>query len=185
MHEISYKRLAIAISAVAITAALALPQTAAQADDPAAPADCIIHGPLKGVSHVTPRDNGPKGPSVGDTATYTGELYDASGAQVGTYKGTGVLFFDVLNNEWAQVHTGHDKFNDGTVFWNGTNTIAAAIAGQEQTFFAVGATGRYLGKIGQRKFSIVDRTDVYNPVDTTAVTLCKATVVPTIPLKLG
>lgn len=100
---------------------------------------------------------------VGLHVEFEDDLLDADGNKIGTASGIGVVFADAEGN-MMQLFNAMDYFPDGTIAWSGACPHDMANITQEHSVLAVGASGRYLGKVGTRHFAFVDRPDDFTTI---------------------
>lgn len=148
MNVFTLRRLAVAMACGAGTLVLGTAGPASAAGS------CVVLDPLTETAHSTFYDNGTPGEDPGDRVTFHNEIFDASGAQIGTSDG-GALLFAGSNGGLYERIAAVDTFADGRVSWTGNVLISSAASGADQAVGALGVTGRYHGKSGTRHFRVV------------------------------
>jgi hypothetical protein len=96
------------------------------------------------------------GVHLGSSVEWEDELYDADGTQIGTAKGTSVVFARP-DGTVMQIVSARDDYPDGSVAWAGTYTMFPAT--EAKSVPAHGISGRYHGLSGTRSFQVLDRPD--------------------------
>jgi hypothetical protein len=124
----------------------------------------IVLENIKEICHTTINFGGPAesgdgatfGVHLGSSVSFVDELYDADGKQIGTVKGTSVIFGDT-DGSVMQIVSAADEYEDGTVAWSGIYPMFPAT--DPKSVPAYGVSGRYLGLKGTRGFQLLDRPD--------------------------
>nr|7X81_A Chain A, PloI4 [Micromonospora sp.]7X81_B Chain B, PloI4 [Micromonospora sp.] len=94
---------------------------------------------------------------LGSSVEFEAELYDADGTQIGTAKGTSVIFAEA-DGTVMQIVSAFDDYTDGgRVTWSGAYTMFPT--DEPKSVPAQGVSGRYRGLSGTRTFQLLERPD--------------------------
>ncbi|MEU5696818.1 hypothetical protein [Actinosynnema sp. NPDC020468] len=144
------------VGAGCLTAMLTVGASAVPAQAPDAQRKCTVFDRVDDkVISLVYNDVGPKGPSPGDTGSYSDVLYDSTGRLLGTVSG----------EAWDLAPRPHDQhllsyyrevvsIDGGTVQVSGVTDKTAMLQGATTTLTAVGVSGRWLGTFGTRQWLV-------------------------------
>lgn len=122
--------------------------------DAVAADELIVFENLKEICHVKVYYE--EREQIGAHVEFDDELFDADGNKVGTSTGLSVIFA-APDGSMMQLFSGTDEFPDGTVVWTGACPSEPSDIASEHSVVAVGSSGRYLGKVGTRKFQFLEK----------------------------